>query len=165
MNTTFSKAHVRKHLKKVVLVCFACWSMQYGYSQRAAPFVQTNAGAAGIVVRQEQGTYTNAHNRQPTGRFSITYVIDTLQHQLLRVSATSTDHRGEVIYLYAYIQNRLVKASAGVVQNGYALIQNTYAYDADDFAIEQKDLDAFSQTEEKYALLNESKKYLAVLTK
>ena len=56
-----------------------------------------------------------------------------------------------------------MKASSGVLQNGYTVIQYTYEYGTEDYPIKDKDLNAFSQTEEKYALLKESKKYLAVL--
>jgi hypothetical protein len=83
----------------------------------------------------------------------------------LNVTVTTKNRAGDVIYLYYYEQNRLVKASSGVVQDGYTVIQSTYDYDEDDFAIKDKDLDAFSQTEEKYALFKEAKKYLALLKK
>lgn len=151
-------------MQKQLLICLLLLAVQSVYGQDTKQFTHNIAERKGTVVRQEGGEYRNARG-ESTGSYKIIYILDTLQKQLLNVSATSRDRRGEVIYLYYYDRNRLIKASSGVVQNGYTVIQSTYAYDGDDFAIKEKDLNTLSQTEEKYALLKEGQKYLAVLKK
>jgi hypothetical protein len=151
-------------MRKLLLIVLSILSIRYGHCQEAKHFTRNVADIKGAIVKQEQGEFRN-QSGQVEGSYKIVYIIDTIQKQLLNVSITTKDRRGEVIYLYYYNQNRLSKASSGVVQNGYTEIQNTYDYDSDDFAIKEKDLNAFSQTEEKYALLKESWKYLAVLKK
>ena len=149
---------------KLLLIALTILTFGYSYSQELKQFTGNIADRKGAIVKQEQGEF-RSQSGQIEGSFKIIYIIDTIQKQLLNVSITSKDRKGEVIYLYYYDQNRLVKASSGVVQNGYTEIQNTYDYDEEDYAIKEKDLNAFSQTEEKYALLKESRKYIAVLKK
>jgi len=151
-------------MKKLLLFCISTLFISFGYSQDSKQFTHNVTERKGTIVKQEQGEFHNQAGKT-MGSFKILYIIDTLQKQLLNVSVTSKDVRGEVIYLYYYDQNRLIKASSGIVQSGYTEIQNTYDYDADDYSIKDKDLNDLSQTDEKYALLKESKKYVAVLKK
>ena len=145
-------------MKKQLLICLLMLGLK-GMSQGA----QNVANINGAIVKREQGSFTDPQSKKITGQYAIVYIIDTIQRQLLNVSVTSKDKRGEVIYLYYYTANQLAKASAGVVDRGYTVIQNTYDYDKEDHNLPEKDLQAFSQTDEKYALLKESRKYLAVL--
>ena len=152
-------------MRKLLLACVIIGAALNGGAQGPDLFTRNVADIKGAVVKREQGAFTDAKTKQQVGMFVITYIIDTINHELLNASITQKDHRGEVIYQYYYVHNRLSKASSGVVQQGYTQIQNTYDYDDDDFAIKDKDLDAFSQTEERYALLKDSRRYLAVLTR
>lgn len=151
-------------MKKLLLTCLSTIIILHGYSQDSQQFTRNVAERKGTIVKQEQGEFHNAAGKS-MGSFKILYIIDTLQKQLLNVSVTSKDGRGEVIYLFYYGQNKLVKAGSGVIQNGYTEIQRTYEYDADDYSVKDKDLDELGQTDEKYALLKESKKYLTILKK
>lgn len=152
-------------MRKLLLIWLITILFQRSYCQGSNLVTRNVSDVKGAVVKQVQGDYTNGKTGQSVGHYTIVYVTDTLQHQLLNVSVTTKDRGGDVIYLYYYEQNRLAKASSGVVQNGYTVIQSTYDYDDDDYAIKEKDLDAFSQTEEKYALFREAKKYLTLLKK
>ena len=124
-------------MQKLLLICLSLLAIEYSFSQDAKPFPRNVTDIKGAVVKQEQGEYRNQAG-QIEGSYQIVYIIDTLQKQLLNVSVTSKDRRGEIIYLYYYEQNRITKASSGVVQNGYTEIQNTYSYEEEDFAIKEK---------------------------
>jgi hypothetical protein len=150
-------------MRKLLLLFTLALATQAAICQAANPFARNIADIKGAVVKQEQGDFNDPQTKKPIGHFVIVYIIDTIQHQLLNVSITTKDNKGELIYLYYYNLNQLVKASSGMVQNGYTVIQNTYDYDESDFKIADRDLQAFSETEEKYALLKESKRYLRVL--
>jgi len=150
-------------MRKLLLLFTLALATQAAICQAANPFARNIADIKGAVVKQEQGDFNDPQTKKPIGHFVIVYIIDTIQHQLLNVSITTKDNKGELIYLYYYNLNQLVKASSGMVKNGYTVIQNTYDYDESDFKIADRDLQAFSETEEKYALLKESKRYLRVL--
>jgi hypothetical protein len=152
-------------MRKLLLICALLAAARYSHAQVPGQFTRNVAEIKGAIVKREQGEFIDPKTKKPTGGFVITYIIDTINHELLNATITQKDGRSEVIYLYYYVHNRLSKASSGVVQQGYTQIQNTYDYDDEDFAIKEKDLDAFSQTEEKYAMLKESRRYLAVLKK
>jgi hypothetical protein len=152
-------------MRKLLLSCTFLVAAQYSYSQVPSQFTRNVADIKGAIVKREQGEFIDPKTKQPNGGFVITYIIDTINHELLNASITQKDGRSEVIYLYYYVHNRLSKASSGMVERGYTQILNTYDYDEEDFAIKEKDLDAFSQTEEKYALLKESRRYLGILKK
>src|SRR5215218_1408512 len=111
-------------MRKLLLICLCLLAIEYSQGQTPKQFTRNVADIKDAIVKQEQGEYRN-QGGQIEGSYKILYIIDTLQKQLLNVSITTKDRRGEVIYLYSYEQNRLTKASSGVVQNGYTVIQNT----------------------------------------
>jgi hypothetical protein len=150
-------------MRKLLLLLILALAAQAGICQGANPFVRNIANIKGAVIKQERGDFPDPQSKKQTGHFIIVYMVDTIQQQLLNVSVTTKDSRSELIYLYYYNLNQPVKASSGMVQDGYTIIQNTYDYDDADFKIAEKDLQALSETEEKYALLKESKRYLKVL--
>jgi hypothetical protein len=150
-------------MRNLLLIGLTMLAVQCSYCQGSKLDARNLSDVKGAFVKQQRGDYTNPKTGQRIGHYAIVYIIDTLQQHLLNVSVTTTDRNGEMISLYYYEQNRLVKASSGVVQNGYTVIQRTYDYDEEDYALNDKDQDAISQAEERYALFKEAKKYLAVL--
>src|SRR5215218_4196575 len=119
-------------MKKLLLLNVLLLAVQVSFCQASNPAFRNIANIRGAIVKQEQGDYSDARTKTLVGHFTIVYIIDTIRHELLNVSSTTKDSKGERIYLYYYDQNKLVKASSGIVQNGYTVIQNTYEYDSGD---------------------------------
>lgn len=151
-------------MKKLLLFFLLLLAIHNSYSQ-AKSSIRNVADIKGAVVKQEKGDYTDPQSKRSIGHYAIIYIIDTIRHQLLNVSITSKDRRGERIYLYYYELNRLSQASSGIVDNGNTIIQNNYTYDEEDNRMTDRDLQVFSETDEKYALLKESKKYVTGIKK
>ena len=150
-------------MRKLLLICLFVTCFSNSHSQVPVANTSMANGLKNTIVKEKQGTYKDQNSGRITGQYTIVYVIDTVQHQLLTVSVNTIMQGQKFAYRYFFEQNKLQKAVSGIVNNGATIIQNIYDYDEEDRTMKQKDLETFSETDEKYALLKESKSFLAVL--
>jgi hypothetical protein len=152
-------------MKKLLLIFLSIGMITSAYSQVEQPQIKNIADLKGTIIKKEKGEYTDSKTKRTLGTFSLLYIIDTIHHHLLHVTLTNQQGKGEFTYMFNYTENKLTQASSGVIDKGIVRIYKNYAFEEEDYRLSEKDLQALSETEEKFALLKESKSYLIILKK